>query len=301
MLTRMSTTAGAESTTRPVAVLEQASGVIEPTGGTLRDVGAVTASTARAGSTAGLAALPLHVIEPWNPSVFARLQDVWRERRLIPYYGKCFIKRRYQGTWLGWLWLPLRPGLDMVSKALFFGGFLGVQSGDRPYIIFFTFGTCGWVLFQSMTRWGARAVQLSNRAIRGGYAARLPRLLGLLWTAGLDFLLYTIVAFAAVFYYLTTKGTMYLVPSRALLVACLGIGLLAAWGLSLAMLLSPLSISARDVRFSFSYLTQFWYFITPIAYPISSMPSQYQPIAVYNPLTAPVEMVKYGFLQTAPH
>jgi ABC-type polysaccharide/polyol phosphate export permease len=35
-------------------------------------------------------------------------------------------------------------------------------------------------------------------------------------------------------------------------------------------------------------------------YPISQLPPQFQPIAIYNPLTAPVEMVKYGFLQTAP-
>jgi homopolymeric O-antigen transport system permease protein len=243
---------------------------------------------------------PIHVIEPWKPGVLARLREVWRQRRLIPYYGKCFIQKRYQNTWLGWIWLPLRPGLDMLSKALFFGGFLGVSSGDRPYIIFFTFGSCGWVLFESMSRWGMRGLRMSDRFIRHAYAPRLPRMMGTFGAAGLDFALYTVVAVAAIFYYLATKGKLYVVPSTEIGIGCAGILLLAAWGLALALLTSPLSTYTRDVRLSFGYVTQFWYFVTPIAYPISSLPPKYQPIAEFNPLTAPVEMIKYGFLQTAP-
>jgi ABC-type polysaccharide/polyol phosphate export permease len=93
---------------------------------------------------------------------------------------------------------------------------------------------------------------------------------------------------------------MYLVPSKQVVIAAAGLLLLAAWGLTVALFTAPLSTYARDVRYSFNYVTQFWYFLTPIAYPISSIPPQYQPIAEANPLTAPVEMVKYGFLQTAP-
>jgi ABC-type polysaccharide/polyol phosphate export permease len=248
----------------------------------------------------GLLHAPVHVIEPWKPGVFHRLQEVWYDRRLLPYYTKCCIQRRYRNTWLGWIWLPLKPGLDMLSKALFFGGFLGVSSGDRPYIIFFTFGTCGWVLFESLTRWGARGLRLSNTFIKGAYAPRLPRILSLVGAASFDLFLYTVVAIAAVFYYLFAQGTLYVTPSKEILVAGLGIVLLAAWGLTIALFTSPLSLIARDVRYSFNYITQFWYFLTPIAYPISSIPPQYQPIAEANPLTAPVEMVKYGFLQTAP-
>jgi ABC-type polysaccharide/polyol phosphate export permease len=244
--------------------------------------------------------VPVRVIEPWQPGVLARLRDVWRHRRLIPYFGKCYIEQRYRNTWLGWIWLPLRPGLDMLSKALFFGGFLGVSSGDRPYIIFFTFGSCGWVLFESLHRWGMRALRMSNRFIKNAYAPRLPRMVGLLVPATMDFLLYTAVAIAAIFYYLAERGKLYIVPSAQVAVGCGGILLLAVWGLTLALWTSPLSTFTRDVRLSFGYVTQFWYFVTPIAYPISSLPPKYQPIAELNPLTAPIEMVKYGFLQTAP-
>jgi len=242
----------------------------------------------------------VHVIEPWKSGVFHRLRDVWHDRGLLPYYTRCCIQRRYKNTWLGWIWLPLRPGLDMMSKALFFGGFLGVSSGDRPYIIFFTFGSCGWVFFESLTKWGAKGLRMSNTFIKGAYAPRLPRILSLIGAASFDLFLYTVVAIAAVFYYLFARGTLYVTPSKEVLIAGLGIVLLGAWGITIALFTSPLSVYARDVRYGFNYITQFWYFLTPIAYPISSLPPQYQPIAEANPLTAPVEMVKYGFLQTAP-
>jgi ABC-type polysaccharide/polyol phosphate export permease len=282
-------TAAAKSARQPV---DQATGDVQ-------DRPAV-ATTAPAVQPAGPLHAPIHVIEPWKPGVFARLREVWYDRRLLRYYSRCCIQRRYKNTWLGWLWLPLKPGLDMLSKALFFGGFLGVSSGDRPYIIFFTFGTCGWVLFESLTKWGSKGLRMSNQFIRGAYAPRLPRILSLVGAASFDLFLYTIVAFAAVFYFLFAKGTLYVTPSKELVIAGLGIVLLAAWGLTVTLFTSPLSIFTRDVRYSFNYVTQFWYFITPIAYPISSIPPQYQPIAEANPLTAPVEMVKYGFLQTAP-
>ena len=284
----------------PSAAIEPAVEIVDRPTAWRRGGGENGGRSSSGARTSRRARTSVHVIEPWRPGPIARLQELWRDRRLLPYYGRRYLQRRYMNTWLGWLWLPMRPGLDMLAKSLFFGGFLQVSSGDRPYIIFFTFGTCGWILFESLSSWGARAIRVSDRFISNAYAPRLPRIVGLLWSAALDFFLYVAVALGAVAYFLVTKGVMYLVPSRQVVIAFFGLLLLAAWGLAVALWTSPLSAYTRDIRMSLGYITQFWYFVTPIAYPISSIPAQYQAIALYNPLTAPVEMVKYGFLQTAP-
>jgi ABC-type polysaccharide/polyol phosphate export permease len=242
----------------------------------------------------------VHVIEPWRPGVAARLEELWRHRSLMWFFGKQYLLRRVKNTWLGWIWIPLRPGIDILSKALFFGGFLGADSGDRPYIIFFTFGSCGWVVFESVNRWATRSMRMSNSFVRKAYAPRLPRLAAVLVPATLDFLLYVLVAVIAIFYFLFARHKLYLVPSLHVLTGFLGIGLLGLWGLTIGILTSPLSAYTKDIRYSFGYVTQLWYFITPIAYPISQMPKKYQLIAELNPITAPIEMVKYGFLNTAP-
>ena len=241
----------------------------------------------------------VQVIEPWKPGVRARLEELWRYKRLIVYMGKRFLERRYRNTWLGWIWIPLRPGLDIASKALLFGGFLGVSSGDRPYIIFFTFGTCGWIVFNSVNHWAVRGMRMSASFIRTAHAPWLLRLFGVLFPAALDFLLYVLVAIIALFYYLFHRGVFYLVPSFQLLTGALGIFLLALFGLGLGLLTAPLSVYTRDIRYSFTYVLQFLYYVTPVIYPISSLPPRFQPIAEANPLTAPIEMVKFGFLGTA--
>ncbi len=140
---------------------------------------------------------------------------------------------------------------------------------------------------------------MSNQFVKNAHAPWLPRIAGAAPSGAIDFSLYTSVAIGAIFYFLATRGKLYIVPSTAVGIACLGIVLLAAWGLRLRYH-GTADAGVRDVRFLFNYVTAFWYYMTPIAYPISSLPEKYQPIAEINPLTAPVEMVKYGFLQTAP-
>jgi lipopolysaccharide transport system permease protein len=243
---------------------------------------------------------PVRVIGPWHPSLRARFRELAQHLKLITYYGSCYIKRRYQNTWLGWIWLPLRPGLDMAMKGLLFGGFLGVSSGDRPYIVFFTFGSAGWVLFERTMFWANRSLRMSRRFLRGVHGPWLPKLAAVLFPAAMDFVLYVAVAVAAVVYYWIAKGHLYLVPSPQTLTGFAGIFLLGLWGLSVGCWTAPLSQYTRDVRYSFGYVLQAWYFVTPVIYPISQLPPQYQIIAKVNPLTAPVEMVKFGFLDTAP-
>src|SRR5207245_1211270 len=92
----------------------------------------------------------------------------------------------------------------------------------------------------------------------------------------------------------------YLVPSLQVLVGILGIVILALWGLGLGILTSPWSAYQRDVRFGFTYITQFWFMITPVAWSLGDARSNLIiKLAEYNPLTAPVLMVQHGFLDTS--
>ena len=47
------------------------------------------------------ASAPIRVIGPWRSSVRARLYDLWWHKRMVPYYGRSYIRRRYRNTWLG--------------------------------------------------------------------------------------------------------------------------------------------------------------------------------------------------------
>ena len=117
----------------------------------------------------------------------------------------------------------------------------------------------------------------------------------------LDFLLYLGIAAIGASYYQLSEGTSYLsFDLRGIAAIGTGLGLLVLFGLGIGRWTTVLAAEARDVRFFARYVFGFWYFLTPVIYPLSTIPERYRVLAELNPVTAPVELVKYGFLQTAP-
>jgi len=76
------------------------------------------------------------------------------------------------------------------------------------------------------------------------------------------------------------------------LVTSLGVGL---W-------LSAMNVQFRDVRYVVPFLTQFWLFATPIAYPSSLLSEPWRTLYGLNPMAGVVEGFRWALLgtQTAP-
>lgn len=239
-------------------------------------------------------AAPVRVLEPWRSGVRYRLAEAWRYRRMIPYYGRSFIRRRYRNTWLGWIWLPLRPALDTLGKAFVFGGLLSVPYHGIPSIIYIAFSGAGWLLFQRTSYWGARSMRVSRSFLKNAHPSWMPKLSAIVFPAGMDFFFSIAIAFGAVVWYWIARGNLYLTPQMG--IGVVGILMLLAMGLGLGFCLAPFSQFTRDVRFSYVYVMQFWYYLTPIVYTAQGPPAPYQPVITYNPLTAPVQLTQQGFL-----
>jgi len=72
------------------------------------------------------------------------------------------------------------------------------------------------------------------------------------------------------------------------LVTSLGVGL---W-------LSALNVEYRDVRYVVPFITQFWLFVTPIAYPSSLLQQPWRTIYGLNPMVGVVEGFRWALLRT---
>lgn len=228
-----------------------------------------------------------------------RLFDFWAFRGLIPRFGRVYVERRYRRTWLGWLWIPLRPAVDIGSRVLLFGGFLGVASGDRPYFMFFIVGSAAWQLFMTTAQWATRSLDLNRGMLDRIAVPRATAVVGAVVPGLVDLALYGTIALIAAGYYRVSHGTTYLSLTPATGYAVIGLALLAAYAVAIGFFTAPLALRARDVRFLLMYVLGFWYLVTPVIYPTSYIPQKYRPIAEFNPLSAPVELVKSGVLQTA--
>jgi ABC-type polysaccharide/polyol phosphate export permease len=228
-----------------------------------------------------------------------RLGQVWAYRRAIPYLGWSVALRRFRGTWLGWLWFPLRPGLQILSRAFVFGGLLQVSSGTRPYLIFLLVGQAGWDFFDKAVYWSFRPLNTHRRILSGTPIPWAAAVVSALIPAGVDAAQYALFGGIASVYYKLTRGSFYIqLGFGSGLRLLLGILLLALWAVAIGLIIAPLIVKARDIRFMVRYVISFWYFLTPVLYATSSLPHQYRVLANYNPITAPIELIKDSLLAT---
>jgi lipopolysaccharide transport system permease protein len=104
-----------------------------------------------------------------------------------------------------------------------------------------------------------------------------------------DFAIAFVVLLGLMWYYgIAPTGAVVLVPLFVLL--ALG----AAVGVGLG--LSALNVRYRDVRYALPFLTQFWMFATPIAYPASLVPPQWRALYGLNPMAGVVEAFRWALL-----
>jgi lipopolysaccharide transport system permease protein len=240
----------------------------------------------------------IHVTGPWQAGVFHRFVELWRYRSVIPWMGKEFIVKRYRRTYLGLAWVPLRPGMDILTQTFIFGGVLQVGSGDRPYFIFIAFGRAGWMIFDRSLHWSARSVRFSTSIVRGLHCPRMLVQAATIFPTLMDFLLYMLIAIIGLLYFLVLKGHWYLAPVQQMPVGFFGLFLMTLYGIAVGLFIAPIAGNTKEIRYVITYFISFLYFVTPIVKPLADLHGLYHAIALWNPLTAPIEMVNWGFLGT---
>jgi lipopolysaccharide transport system permease protein len=71
---------------------------------------------------------------------------------------------------------------------------------------------------------------------------------------------------------------------------------MAFTSLGFGILISALTSKYRDLTFVMTFAVQLWMYITPIVYPLTSVPEKYRIIIALNPMTAIVESFRGAFL-----
>lgn len=227
------------------------------------------------------------------------LRELWVHRHMIRHLCVNTAIGKLRGTYLGWLWIPLRPGIDIFMRAFVFGGLLGVSSGERPYLIFINIGSMGWVFFERASYWGYRGLRFHRMLIERIQAPWLATLVASLTAGVIEASLYGVVAGIAAVYYKITRGSFFITITVATPQAALGFVMLALYAIMIGAWFAPAVDRVRDVRFVLKYIFSILYFVTPVLYAASSIPPEYRRVAELNPLAAPIGFVQNGLLGTS--
>jgi len=158
-----------------------------------------------------------------------------------------------------------------------------------PYPLFAYTALLPWQLFSYALSESGNSLISNQRLISKVYFPRLMVPLAAVLAGLVDFAIAFVVLLGMIAYYgipLTTRIlTLPLFVLLALLTA-LAVGL---W-------LSALNVLYRDVRYVIPFLTQFWLFLTPIAYPSSIVPEWLRPFYALNPMVGVVEGFRWAML-----
>jgi lipopolysaccharide transport system permease protein len=238
----------------------------------------------------------LRVIEPPAAGVRRYFAETWRHRHAFGYFSLRYARKRYGRTFFGYLWFVLPYAIPLFVGALVFGGILGVSVPGVPYFLYFcvTLGT--WILFSQTAYLSTRSLEITRSEIRRLYVPRLIPLMAAVTLPSLAFVFYIVLTAGTLGFYVLERGEFYLALSPATLLVPCGLAMLVVFAWASGLWFSTLAPRARDVRRLGGYVIGFWYFLTPVMYPIEQIPSGWQFMASLNPITAPIEIVKEGVL-----
>jgi lipopolysaccharide transport system permease protein len=201
------------------------------------------------------------------------------------------VKVRYKQTALGVAWALLQPVLAMIIFTVFFGRLAGIPSDGIPYPVFAYCGLLPWQLFANTLSESGNSLVANRNLITKVYFPRLAIPLASVAAGVVDF----VIAFSVLIALMAFYGVQ---PTAAIVALPLFIALALATSLGAGLWLSALNVEYRDVRYTIPFLTQFWLFATPVAYPSSLVPEAWRPLYGLNPMAGVVEGFRWALLGT---
>jgi lipopolysaccharide transport system permease protein len=233
--------------------------------------------------------LPVLRIERSLGWVSLRLGEVWEYRELLYFLVWRDVKVRYKQTALGAAWAILQPVMTMLVFSVFFGRLAKMPSDGIPYPVFAYTALLPWQLFAYALSESANSLVGSQNLIKKVYFPRLVVPIASVLAGLVDFAISFVVLVGLMAYY----GIR---PTPAIAVLPLFILLAVASALSVGLWLSALNVQFRDVRYMIPFLTQFWLFATPVAYPSSLVPEKWRSLFGLNPMAGVVEGFRWALL-----
>lgn len=229
------------------------------------------------------------LIQPRSGWIAIDWRELWEHRELLYFLVLRDVMVRYKQTVLGVAWAVLQPVFSMVVFTIIFGKLAKLPSDGIPYPVFVYAGLLPWMFFANAVT-GASNSLLNQQALLT--KIYLPRLFvpAAAVGGGLVDLCVSFAVFAGLMllYGVVPGWGLLAVPLLVLL------AVIAAFGVGLT--LAALTVTYRDVRHVVPFLVQAWLFISPVIYPVSMVPAEWQWLLALNPMTGVIDAFRSALL-----
>jgi lipopolysaccharide transport system permease protein len=118
--------------------------------------------------------------------------------------------------------------------------------------------------------------------------------LSLVFSALIKFGVQFSIFLAVLIYYILTDNNVH--PNAYILLTPILILIMAVLSLGLGMIISSMTTKYKDLSFLVTFGVQLFMYATPVVFPLSTLPPEYQSVIMLNPLTGIFECFRYAFL-----
>ena len=212
----------------------------------------------------------------YRPRMVRNLRELYQYRALLYALIARELKARYRGSVLGFLWTFLNPTLLMLVYTLIFSVYM---RSDVPHYTYFLFiGLLPWIWFSSSIIAGANAVSDRRDLLT---KVRFPA----------QVLPATVIA-TNLCNYLLSLPLMFILgalhgtwPTWHIVFFPLVVVVQMLFTVALVFLISALNVAFRDLQYLVSNLITLWFLVTPVLYPLTTIPPEFRDAALaINPM-----------------
>jgi len=199
--------------------------------------------------------------------------EIWRSRELLHNLTNREVRGKYRRTALGQLWSLANPIAAIVIYTFIFSFIfrlpaqVGDPSGLDTYALWLVCGLLPWLFFNRVLTLGTDALVANAGLIQKVY---FPRIVLPLSLANATFFTW-VLEMGVLAIALSLLGSFVLpwIPLIALFMI-----IFALFSVGLAMVFSIINVYFRDLAYLLTIVLQFWFYLTPILYPVDLVVTQ---------------------------
>lgn len=210
--------------------------------------------------------------------MFQDIKELYQYREMIRSLVHKELRGKYKGSVLGFFWSLLLPLFQLLVYTIVFSVFM--RSEIEHFSMFLFVALIPWFFFNSCISTGALSIIQQKNLVEKIYFPRMVLPVSAVVSYFINMLLSFLVVFAALF--LAGIGVdvrvIWYLPLVFLVEFIMGIG-----G---ALLFSAWTVYFRDLEYILNILTMAWMYLTPILYPLETVPETIRDFLYLNPMTS---------------
>jgi lipopolysaccharide transport system permease protein len=210
-------------------------------------------------------------------------------RELIWFLASRDVRVRYKQAVLGLFWAVLQPLAGAVVLTLVFNGLDLEPSGTSSYQWFVFCGLAVWTYFSTALDAMTGSLVTNASLVTKVYFPRIAAPLSALLPGLIDLT----VALASLVVILVVVGEP---PGIAVLTLPFWMMSMMLVAVGPGLLLATLNVRYRDAHHAFSFLTQLWFFASPVVYSSTLITGAWRYVYALNPMTAVLDGFRWAML-----